>query len=428
MWKLLNLTGICALILIITSAILIHLAVDNQPRIERKVSITPEQIARAKHILDTHRSQLRPGTSATVRIQSDDLDIALNYLAHHFGQGRAKIMMEERSAQIQLSLPIPSEIIDGYFNLEATLNEANGLPELSSVRIGNLPIPDILTNLLVSQLLTWLQMSSPDIHVGLDAFRRLYLSRTGMAISYYWKGWEVDTTSYPSFSPPLFNRQELDRLSRYHHFLNEKNRERNQQNVSQPIPLSEILTQIMRETVRYSSHGNVLEEFRAAILITAFHVIQVPLRLIIPEATSWSDPVRIRVTLDGRADLAMHFMASAAITAYTDTILSNAIGLYKELEDARSGSGFSFNDIIANRAGTCFVEKATTDQDSARRMRNMILSGISDTDLIPHWSDLPEHMSENTFKARFGGTDSPQYREMMDKIERRVASLKLLRY
>jgi hypothetical protein len=28
------------------------------------------------------------------------------------------------------------------------------------------------------------------------------------------------------------------------------------------------------------------------------------------------------------------------------------IGLFKEMTDARSGSGFSFNDMAANRAGT----------------------------------------------------------------------------
>ena len=32
----------------------------------------------------------------------------------------------------------------------------------------------------------------------------------------------------------------------------------------------------------------------------------------------------------------------------------DAIGVYKEVRDSRGGSGFSFNDMAANRAGTRF--------------------------------------------------------------------------
>lgn len=405
-------------------AAMIYLAVDSHPRIKREISITPEQIARAKDILDTHRYQVRPGTSATVRIQADDLDNALNYLAYHLAQGHARVTMHDKSAQIQISLPIPSGMITGYLNLQATLIEDKNFPRLSSVSIGDVQIPDSLAGQLAEKLMTWLQATSPDARAGLNAFRKLRFSRNEVAVSYFWKGWEIDKTSYSPVSLPFFDRQTLDKLSHYHLFLNEQSRKR----VSHTVTLSEILMQIMQETVRHSPNGNVLEEFRVAMLVTAFHVVQFPLRLAIPEAADWPDPVRINVTLDGRNDLAMHFMASAVITAYSDTVLSNAIGLYKELEDARSGSGFSFNDLIADRSGTRFAEKAMVSQDSARRMRNIILAGILDTELIPHWSDLPEHMSETAFKARFGSIDSPRYREMMDKIEQRVASLKWLHY
>ncbi|WP_350283571.1 hypothetical protein [Nitrosomonas sp.] len=424
MWKLLTLTGICIFILVTALALMTYLAVDSHPRVEREISITPEQIARAKNILDTHRYQVRPGTSAIVRIQADDLDNALNYMAYHLAQGYAKVIMHDKSAQIQLSLPIPSGMITGYLNLQATLTEGKSIPELSSVSIGSMQIPDIIAGQLTGQLLSWLQTASPDARAGLDAFRKLRFSRNEVAISYFWKGWGIDKASYSPISLPFFDRQTLDKLSHYHHFLNEQNRKR----ASHTMTLSEILTQIMQETVRHSPDGNVLEEFRAAILITAFHVVQFPLRLVIPEAADWPDPVKINVILDGRNDLAMHFMASAVITAYSDTTLSNAIGLYKELEDSRSGSGFSFNDLIADRSGTRFAEKAMASQDSARRIRNIILAGIRDTDLIPHWADLPEHMSETAFKARFGSIDSPRYQEMMDKIEQRVASLKWLHY
>ena len=54
--------------------------------------------------------------------------------------------------------------------------------------------------------------------------------------------------------------------------------------------------------------------------------------------------------LAGRQDLAKHFAISAAISAHSGAPLADAIGLYKELEDARGGSGFSFDDLAAEPA------------------------------------------------------------------------------
>ena len=45
---------------------------------------------------------------------------------------------------------------------------------------------------------------------------------------------------------------------------------------------------------------------------------------------------------------------------------------------------------------------------------------------MPKWDDLPEYLSEAEFKRRFTDIDSPAYRGMMQKIEQRVAGLRLL--
>ena len=48
--------------------------------------------------------------------------------------------------------------------------------------------------------------------------------------------------------------------------------------------------------------------------------------------------------------------------------LAQAIGLAKEVADARAGSGFSFNDMAANLAGTRFGETgAACRRHSCRR-------------------------------------------------------------
>ena len=179
----------------------------------------------------------------------------------------------------------------------------------------------------------------------------------------------------------------------------------------------------MRLASEQSGKGNAIEENRAAILITSRHILGISLKTLFPVAADWPKQQKYRVTLDGREDFAKHFMLSAAITAYADTKLSDAIGLYKEIEDSRSGSGFSFNDIAADRAGTKFGEKAVENPISALKIQEKLLSGLDDKDLMPAWSDLPEFLTEAVFKERFGDINTPSYLQIMDKIEQRIVNL-----
>jgi len=137
-------------------------------------------------------------------------------------------------------------------------------------------------------------------------------------------------------------------------------------------------------------------------------------------------PVMREVRLNQREDFAQHFILSAALAANTGGPLSNAIGLYKEITDSRGGSGFSFNDIAADRAGSRFGEVAT-NRATAQKLQIKVGAGIDEGDIIPTIADLPEFMSEGEFKRRFGGIDGPEYKKMMADIEGRIAALPLYR-
>ena len=56
-----------------------------------------------------------------------------------------------------------------------------------------------------------------------------------------------------------------------------------------------------------------------------------------------------------------HLLISAARAAEGGGPLSDAIGVYKEVSDSRGGSGFSFNDLAADRAGTRLGLRARRD-------------------------------------------------------------------
>jgi hypothetical protein len=146
----------------------------------------------------------------------------------------------------------------------------------------------------------------------------------------------------------------------------------------------------------------------------------------VPAAAQWARPAPRTVTLAGRDDFPKHFLISAAIAAEAGSELADVIGVYKEIEDSRRGSGFSFNDIGADRAGTRFGEEASRSAERARRLARALASGVKESDFMPDVADLPEFLPEAEFVRRFGGLDGPGYKRMMARIEARVAALPLL--
>jgi hypothetical protein len=98
---------------------------------------------------------------------------------------------------------------------------------------------------------------------------------------------------------------------------------------------------------------------RAALLVLARYVKGSSLELLLPEASQWPKPTPLSVRLHGRHDLAQHFLISALLTATGSNAIANSVGVAKELDDARHGSGFSFVDLLADEAGNRFGERAT---------------------------------------------------------------------
>ena len=130
MHKLLLISISLLAIVLLALAAAFSLAIEDHPRIDRQVILTPEHIGRAKQIIDAHRYWVRPGMLATANIASSDVDLAANYLAHRFGKGSAQVILADGNAVIRLSLPMATIPINGYINLAASVMEEDGKPQL----------------------------------------------------------------------------------------------------------------------------------------------------------------------------------------------------------------------------------------------------------------------------------------------------------
>ena len=355
--------------------------------------------------------------TAVARVRHEDVDLAANYLANRFVKGSAQVTLADHRAHTLLSIPTPWNPMGDYLNVEATLVETEGIPQPQSVQVGSLVLPDLVTNMLMSQVIYWLR-KTPRYRIGLDALRKIKISQNELNVVYHWEGGFTQ-----EMRASIISEQERKQLLLYHSLLTKNSLLHGTETT---ISLSEILPPLLNLASRRSETGNALEENRAAILVVTFYTLGKSLKSITPDAATWPKPVKRVVTVSGRDDFAKHFMVSATIAAYADTTLSNVVGLYKEIEDSRTGSGFSFNDIAADRAGTKFGEKAVASKDFAQQLQRRVASGLIDSDLMPHWSDLPEFMPEAEFKRRFGGVGAPAYKQMMQKIDQRVSNLGVL--
>jgi len=130
-----------------------------------------------------------------------------------------------------------------------------------------------------------------------------------------------------------------------------------------------------------------------------------------------------RVPLRNRTDWTRHFLVSAALAILSSEFLSDEAGIFKEELDAgKGGSGFSFSDLLADRAGTLFALAATRDELAARAMQQRLAGGFEIDAVFPQAADLPEGIPDRQLQAEYGGVEGKKYNEIIREIERRLAT------
>jgi hypothetical protein len=189
------------------------------------------------------------------------------------------------------------------------------------------------------------------------------------------------------------------------------------------LSLADLLKPLFELAYQRSTLENAIEENKIAIMAINDYVNKKETTKFL--SSSASKPItekRYSAFLYKRIDLAQHFIGSAAITASLNGQVAKVAGEEKELSDAKGGSGFSFIDLAADKAGTRFGEMATSSPESARKIQKA-MSGIKDySDFMPDPRDLPEHMDETEFKQRFQSVDSPAYQEISKQIDARITA------
>ncbi len=399
--------------LILACAILVFFGVGDTPELEVGWSPTREDLIRAKEILH-EGSKTKPDEIGIIELSQADLNLAGNYLLNRYSKSAARLEFNRNQLRFFVTMTLPENSLGKYINISFKLGnvEGNHLPVITKFKAGKLLLPAKLAAWVID---TVIQHSSLNEYFILATrpLKAVKIDAQTLTITYYSN--KTILTQARSFltrtsdkSTLTIYQQKLDDIVAKH-------------DPEWRLSLAELLQPLFELAYQRSTLETAIAENRDVIATINDYVNKKETRKLLtaPETTPAAGQ-QYAAFLYKRIDLAQHFIGSAALTASVSKQVAQVAGEEKELSDSRGGSGFSFIDLAADKAGTRFGEMATSSPDNARKMQK-VMSGIKDySEFMPDPRDLPEHMNEAEFKQRFVSVDSPVYQELSKQIDARI--------
>ncbi len=363
------------------------------------------------------------GKTERLALSPRDLNVLLAWglSLEHTGR-KVQVEVDDDNASLAASARLPGE--SRYLNavLAGSAGIENGRLRLhvKQLSVGRLDAPSWLLA-AVSPAIARMVVSDPRVKVIVAPIRKLDLTRTGVEIVYG----HADLPN--GFVASLFQGEGTGEgdvpIVRAHvrHLLD----------VAGSLPRDEARFGAAVEAAfdyarLRSKNGNAVKENRGAVLALGILLghwrVQNLVGTVLDEGRlKLATRAYKGVDLRGRTDWPKHFFVSASLTVVSHRAVSDQTGLLKEELDADGGSGFSFGDLAADRAGTTFGQAATRDEAAARAMQDRLDRGFRVDDFFPLAADLPEDLTDAEFQARYGGVGGAGYERVVEEIEKRVS-------
>lgn len=395
---------------------LVFFGVGDTPELEVGWSPTREDLVRAKKILH-EGSKTKPDEIGIIELTEADLNLAGNYLLNRYSKSAVHISLKENKLKFVVTMTLPKNSLGTYVNITFRLGnmEGNDLPSITKFKAGKLLLPAKLAAFVIDSIIQHSSLNEYFI-LATRPIKAVKIDAEKLTITYYPnKDTLIQARNF------LTHTGDNSTLNIYQQKLVEI--------VSKHDPkwrlsLAELLRPLFELAYQRSTLETAIDENRVVISAINDYVNKQETKklLSMPEPTAATGQQQYSAFLYKRTDLAQHFIGSAALTASVNKQAAQIAGEEKELSDAHSGSGFSFIDLAADKAGTRFGEMATSSPENARRMQK-VMSQIKDySDFMPDPRDLPEHMNEADFKQRFESINSPVYQEISKQIDARISA------
>lgn len=413
-----DILSLVLLLAVLAGIVLFGLCVSHEPEIGYKQESFPHDFAQARDILH-HSVQNQGQKLKRIDLTEDDLAAVANFaLVRKQFQGYAKASIHDARLDFWLTIKLPFGSSD-FLNIKLIADDAEPIATIKQLKIGRIALPKPIVSVLM-----WWAMR----HTSLGKYGQLstalisdiHIAENRLQVSLNW-----NPQTLLQANEWVTELSSKERLLIYHNKLAEILNQHSE--LKRYIGLNLLIRPLFALALSRSEMeaNEAVEENRALILVLGAYANGGNLAQDISLATQ---PLAKRsVLLNRRQDTAQHFMGSAVMAISGHRALADMVGLAKEINDAHSGSGFSFTDLAADRAGALFGKAAVASADEALRVQRILSQTIDTSVFMPNIGDLPENLGVADFAERFKEIDSPEFQAVKLQIESRIAACLLYR-
>jgi len=409
-------------------AAVLWLAIERAPKVlPPATSVSLDDIDRARRLLERNDPRhALPGITRAVVLSQRDLELVIKQAGQRLGAGaRGRVRLQPGLAVVEASLALPATPLGSWLNVRAVLRETDALPSVQQLHLGRLPVPGWLAEAALPHVLAALNLRAQG-ELAQRLVSQVGFRSQALVLAYAWPD-----NPQRALAESLLAPADQARL-RVHaeHLATLAARLAGPDRRPAKVPVGQLVQPMFQLAAsRSQDAASAAQENRAALVALAFLAAGQPLAPMLggaapPPGRDAAHPQRAPdMRLRGRPDWPLHLLISAALAAEGGGPLADAIGLYKEVADSRQGTGFSFGDLAADRAGTRLGLAARRDPLA---LQARLARGVAEDDLLPEVHDLPEDMQEPEFRRRFGGVGAPAHLALLHEIETRLDRLPLL--
>jgi hypothetical protein len=387
-------------------------------------TLTADDVERIKQQWEEHDpQQMLPGQTKNLIVTERDLNLFFTYASSR-GLGnrlRARMELYQGSAYFWSTLALPFQLFGSYLNVSGMVSQHSGNLKFTEIRVGALPVPSWVSNMLVRSMYRRVQRTNEYAQYAdiVQAVKTFQFQQGRLLVVYQWRP-DMAMQIQSQGQRLLLSADDQARLRVYNTRLGEITQSLPGSSVSL-ITLFQPLFSLAKQ--RSDSGEDPIADNRSIVLLLALYVGKQPIREFVDsdDAALYLQARQVTVTVFGREDLAQHFLTSAAITASADSGVAEALGVFKELDDSQGGSGFSFADLAADRAGVQFAELVARIPHDAQQAQRRLSKVESETEFMPRVDNLPEGIMNLELKQQFGNLESDAYRMINAEIDRRIA-------
>ena len=420
------------LLLVFSLAVIIFLALDSQPNVTQSYQLDSASAQKSKQLLKRAMTVLKEHKDASQIIMSQDELNGLSALLHRAVPNISSDITLSQS-HMNLAFSVHLTILNRYINIETQI-----LPSKESLELGKLYIGDLsLSGNITLSLMGWIVNHYVQPKLGdslLATVRQVTINEEYSVFTLLLPENLINADKNGSllltlrdeltlFGDPQVIRMYYQELVR----------------ISVVAPKRSSLAYYFRQLFQFAQQRSQLfkedeavNENKAALLALALYFGEDKFELLVGDISQLDinnqtlrRKLQRQTLLQGRGDLQKHFIYSVALQIFSSVHASDAIGEFKEFLDSnKGGSGFSFVDLMADRAGTRLAELATFSPESAQQIQSL-LAEITDETLLPNIKGLPEGLTAKRFEAKYKAIHTQEYQALLFNIDQRLGELAL---